>query len=517
MKIKPKFLLYSTLVIILLVISGFSLHFHLLGKAFDARLANFKKEHQDGISQLVEQGVSPEKNSDIHAFVSTSTLNEILKVLVGQKYPISKTSSIEFSKIELSSDSGTPLIKLDGTIKLGNVENSSSVSVQGIATISPLSARNGNFYTRLQLVALQPTITTSGFKLAINGFFGDLLKSIGQEYLDKMPEFAIPVQQGFRIPVSGSDTPIRIPTRPPNSDVLSGVLHVKGFELSSALEVTRAHFLHDGLHLFLGIEGREKHTQEVDDSWSQLSVEKRMETLSEPNVDYFMRVNHEALNHMILKILSLSKETRTVSFVSNGLNGNFYYWENVHREPIFKTFLFREERKVYLENADSAKASVEVVNFKLENKPEALVGLSLEAALEGRVQLHWHYDPGPTGGVGGSVGVSIPRKAFKIDGGIRMIPSPTPKLEAFLDAPETITINVEVGLEKIGNIPFSQQVSLPKTTLFSTPIPSGIKEQIDFNVGSSQISRKIEIFNLLAKPTYYGLSISGNLKIESSQ
>jgi hypothetical protein len=66
-------------------------------------------------------------------------------------------------------------------------------------------------------------------------------------------------------------------------------------------------------------------------------------------------------------------------------------------------------------------------------------------------------------------------------------------------------------------MPFSQKVSLPKTTLFSAPIPSGIQEQVDFKIGDAQIFKMINIYNLTAKPTSYGLSILGNLKIQESQ
>lgn len=158
-----------------------------------------------------------------------------------------------------------------------------------------------------------------------------------------------------------------------------------------------------------------------------MTTEERLKALAEPDVDYFTRVNHDALNYMIMKITSLPKNLRTVSFVSTGLNGNLYYWDKEHRGP-FKVFLYREEKKVYLEHPDAAKASIEVVSFKLANKPGALVGLTLEAALEGHVQLHWHYDPGPSGGVGGNVGVGIPRKLFQIEGGSGSSLRPRPNL-----------------------------------------------------------------------------------------
>ena len=496
----------------LVAVAAFAYHYLSLNKAYEKRLSDYRTAYAQQITDLVFRSVSPESTADIHAFLSGETLDQMLKVLVGPRLPLSHKLALEIVALDLRVEEGAPIFSFTGRLHFQD-SSSTSVEVRGAATFAPLVVEAGVFTTRLHIVALEPTLESSHTKLMLKGMIGDLVKAIGQKQLDKLPSITLPIRQEIIIPVKGAGQPISFKTRPPHSDTLHGILTVPSFELKTGLKINTAVFLADGFHLFLQ-EVAELPPPAEDPTWNAMGMEDRLKTLSSPDVSYFARIRLSAINGLISKVTGLPKKNRTVSFVSTGLEGHFYYWDRVQRGPFGIGVAYREEKKVYLEHADSAKAEVEVMEFKLEPRADALGGLRLKAALNGNVQLHWHYDPGPTGGVGGSVGVTIPRKEYELSASVRFVGAPTNVVEARLDGPDSIKIDVSVGLGDLGSVGLDQTVPLPKAVLFSAPMPTGLQETVRFNFGETVIQRKVTASNMAISATQDYLAVSGQLMFE---
>lgn len=511
MRIFKKLLLI--IIVAALAVAGlFAYHYWELNKAYARRLADYRSAYAEQIKQLVAGSSSPEAVVDIHAFLAGETLNDILKVMTKQRIPLSEKIALELETLNFAIDNGTPLLALHGQLHFSDTPN--SVQVRGVATFAPLAPGDGGFTTRLHIVALEPTLKTSYTQLALKGMFGDLVKTIGQEQLDKLPLITLPIRHEIAVPVKGSQTPISFKTRPPSNDTLSGTLTVRSFDMKSALRFKQAIFLPDGLHVFLQNDA-DLPAPPADPAWVALSEADRLKTLSAPATSYFARIRLETINRLIEKVTSLPKETRTVSFVSTGLSGHLYYWDKVHRGP-FRTFLYREEKKAYLEHPDSARGNVELIGLALEARPDALAGLKLKAALDGKVQVHWHYDPGPSGGVGGNVGVTIQRKEYNLTGSLRITPGPKPMLEAKLEGPDSIKIDVSVGLGRLGSVGLDQTVALPKAPLFSAEMPTGLQETVKVKVGDIEIRRLVKASDLQVSQAKGQLVVAGKIAISDA-
>lgn len=511
MKIK-KILKHITLAAITLALLGavlFLCSYWQLNKSYEDRFNSYKTEYLNRLNILVDGKHSPEKASDIHAFLSLNSINEILSLIKGQTHLLSNEASLNISDLGLTSQSGVPLVQLTGTLKIKKFIPI-NVEIEGVATLSPLEARHKTFVTRLHIVALKPKLSSAGLKLALNGFVGDLIKSIGQQQIDKLPLISFPLATEVNIPVSGSTTDIKFNVRPRTKDTLSGKIRLEGFNLTSSLAIKDAIFLQDGIHLFLN-EGLTNEQVPDDPKWLSLSREQRLETLSEKNVSYFARVRFESVNNLLSKITSLPASKRTANFTSTGLSGYLYKWD--HRVRRFGVHLYTVEKKAYLEHKDSAKASVQIVSLKMFPKADALFGLNLRSVLSGKVQIHWHYDPGPGGGFGGNVGVEVPRKEVALLGSVHLVSNPTPILQARLDGPPNVSIGISVGLGKLGKYNFDQKVSLPQTVLFSAPVPTTIQEDVNITVNNNIIRRKVRLSELSAKQSSDLLVVSGNLTL----
>jgi hypothetical protein len=504
---KIKIAILISLAFALLIGGGFGVHYYLLDRAYSSRLAEYQRTYFKDLEDLIDSPCSPDASHDIHAFLSTSTFNEVLATLVGKPIAMDKRTTLTLSTLKLEVMGGTPMLAVKGALAFGG--GKPSVEVEGVATIAPLVARGDSFFTRLHIVSLKPTFASGKLRLAVRGFFGDLVKAIGQEQLDKLPEIQLPLSSEFKIPIAGSQKNISIPTRPPEADKLNGILRIPDFRLSAALVIDKAFFLSDGLHVLLAIDGH-KISDCADPDWKALDSKARLLRIGDDSHSYFARVNHQAVNALALRLLNLPSDSRSVTFQSTGLDGHFYYWDRVQRGPLGVGVLYREEKKVYLDRANGATARAEVKGLRIAPITGALTSVVLQVGLSGHVQLHWHYDPGPTGGVGGNIGISLPAQDIDISGSIRIAGS---EIEGYLNQPQPIRIQLQAGLGSLGQMGFSVNVPLPKDRLFSATIPTGLKEQISFKVGEAEIRRRIILSNLEVRPTPYGIVASGMLAL----
>jgi hypothetical protein len=235
----------------LLVIAAIALgvHYYLLDRFYQERLKAYEKTYAEQLPHLVAGPVSPEDQADVHAFFSYAFLNDALNTLVGPEWQLSPSMTIAVSRLHFTDGHGTPLLDLMARLHFGK---GSSIDIKGVATLAPLAARDGQFITRLQIVALEPTVISQGYKLALHGLFGDLTRAVSQQYLDKLPEIKLPISQNFKVPVAGATTPLTFPTGEPGASI-SGNLITPGFTLADGLVIQHAVLLQDGLHLFLGL------------------------------------------------------------------------------------------------------------------------------------------------------------------------------------------------------------------------------------------------------------------------
>jgi hypothetical protein len=502
-------------VLLILCVAAFGLHYYLLHRAYEARLAEMRETYRTRIHALISSPASPDWSHDCHAFLQASVINELLRSITGIPLKISKTGTLQFQELEFTTTEGTPFVRVEGTLHTDSADRA-GIAVKGIATLSPPATRGQAFVTRIQLVALEPTFSFGALRLVLRGFFGDLAKAIGQDYLDRLPEIELPISKDFQIAVTGTQREMSFKTRPPNDDRVTGTLMTPSFTLSSALNIKDAFFLADGLHLFIVVAGRAS-MPSSDPTWAALSEDKRLSSMSDPSVSYFVRINRSAITFLLSQVTSLPAPQRTVSFVSTGLVGNLYYWSTEDRDPIFHRLLWRREKKVYLEHPDALRASVEVSGVEVAPHPTGLASLTLTALLRGHVQLHWHFDPGPSGGPGGNVGVNLPENRLQLTGHVSIEAASAPQVKVYLDAPDSSSVRVEVGLGQFGNIPFDQRFSLPTGELFSAPLPTGLRQTVDLDVGGSKVSKRIGVSDFSVKSQPDTIQIGGKISLESTK
>lgn len=247
------------------------LKYSTLKRAYEERLADYRKGYYEQIEQLIAGTESPEVSADIHAFMSEEVINQLLQVTAGMKIPLSETVSLEVGAMSFMAEGGTPYIKIGATLHFPKSPGT-SISVRGAATFATPTIENGLFKTRLHIVALEPTVKTDYAQLALKGFFGDLAQILGQKQVDKLPSITLPFRQEFTIPVKGQNLPISFNVRPGSPDTLHGTLSLPTFELKSALKVEHAIFLADGLHFFLREDTlTPMPTPPLDSAWNGLS------------------------------------------------------------------------------------------------------------------------------------------------------------------------------------------------------------------------------------------------------
>jgi hypothetical protein len=517
-KVPAKRTLLACIGILALGALAIALHYYVLAGSYRARVNAYKRAYAKELTGLVEGSASPDATSDIHAYISSRVLNDALKTFVGVPFAVSRRANLTLSDIAFTSEGGTPLLKIRARLFFKPGDRN-SIDVDGTATISPLSAHDGSFYTHLQIVSLRPTFMTAGLRLALHGFFGDLASAIAQEQLDAMPGLELPIAQTLTFPVKGSKEPLHIKTRPPNSDTLHGVLTSNDFQLQCVLTLKQALFLKDGLHVFLSLDDRKSPRLE-DPDWQRLSNEQRLATLM-GTTSYFARINRDAINYLVTSILTLPAKANVVTFNSTGLDGNLYYWDNVHRGP-FHTFLWREEFKVYLDRPDAVTSTVAVKSLTTNPKDGALIGIDLTAGVTGHLQLAWHYNNSPVGGGVGSphnrgVGFSLSPQTEVIKASLHVVDGAPAQLQGTLDGPQSIQIQLLAGLGGF-NVPFNVNVPLPiDKALFSLPIPTGLKEEISFKVNDTGIRRVVESRDLRLETTTYGILINGQIFLSPVQ
>ena len=511
-----KLIAIMAVALILLCIGVPGIHYFVLHRAYETRVARMHTTYASRIRSLLGSPASPDRLHDCHAFIHASVINDLLRAVIGIPLPISKRGTLEFQSLEFTTTAGTPYLHVEGLLRTDSSDQS-GIAVKGIATLSPPKIRGQAFVTRVQLVALEPTVSFRGLRLVLRGFVGDLAKTIGQDYLDRMPEIELPISKDFQISVTGARNDMSFKTRPPNDDHIMGVLTTPTFTLSSGLNVREAFFLADGLYLFLSLAGRGVSPATPDPAWAALPVGDRMAKLTDPSVTYFVRINRTAINHLLGQVANLPPPQRTVSFVSTGLVGNLYYWSTEDRVPIFNTLLWRREKKVYLEHQDSLKAAVEVTGLQVAPHPAGLASLKLDATLRGHIQLHWHFDPGPSGGFGGNVGVTIPDNRMQLTGHVAIEAASVPTIKVYLDAPDSSSVRVEVGLGPLGTIPFDQRFSLPTGELFSAPLPTGVRQTVELDIAGSKVSKRISVSDFTVESHPDTMQVGGKVVLESAK
>ena len=152
-------LLVACVALPVMAATALGLHYYLLSRSYQKRLGAYKKIYADELPRLVADQVSPEDQADVHALLSYAFLNEGLGMLVGPEWQLSSKITLNISRLHFTGDNGTPLMELLGRLSFGG---GNSIDIEGVASVAPLAARDGQFVTRLQIVALKPTVISQG-------------------------------------------------------------------------------------------------------------------------------------------------------------------------------------------------------------------------------------------------------------------------------------------------------------------------------------------------------------------
>ena len=502
-----KYLALIVLGVMILAAGSLAVHYYLLHKVYNSRLAEIRKDYRTRRSELLNGLVSLDRLSDCHAFVNASVIDDLLRALSGITVPVSGRASFNIKSLKFTTTDGAPYVTTEGVFYPDASSERAGIAVEGIVTLSPPSVRGSTFTTRVHLVAIKPVFVLGDLQLALHGFAGDLVNAYGQERIEQLSEIELPIGQNFEINVPAVRKKLSFKTRPPEGDHLDGVLQSPAFKLSSGLTVKDTFFMEDGLHLFLTLNDHVTAPAVADPAWGTLSEAERWQRLSDPTLSYFVRINREGINLLLKQFAALPPAQRTVSFVSTGLSGNFYY--DGH-----DTFFGRKEEKVYLEHPDAAQANVEATAMQLDPHPTGLTAFKLAVAIRGHVQFHWHFDPGPGGGFGGNVGAGIEEKTAELSGHLEVANNNPPLIEGFLDGPASSAVRVVVGLGHLGNKTFDQSVPLPVGEFFRVPLPSGIRQNVSIDVAGKTISRRINLSAINLKPQPDTIQVGGQIAFE---
>ena len=454
--------------------------------------------------------LSPEDRADVHAFLSYAVVDDALDTLVGPEWQLSPSVTLKLTHLHFSNDHGTPLLDLVGRLGVGKA---SSIDIQGVATLSPLAARDGQFVTHLQIVALKPTVITGAFQLALHGLFGDLTRALTQQYLDKQPEIKLPVSQEFKVQVAGATTPLTFPT-PEKDSSITGNLITPGFTLADGLAVQHAVLLEDGLHLFLSLESFAHAAAPADAEWAKLSNTDRLAALQNNKVSYSARINRAALNHLLQTISNLPPKARTALFYSTTAKGDLWSFYHANRGPAGIGVISATKANAQLDHPDSLKVEVQLSDLSLQPSPGAITGIKVKVSFNAQAQLKvWSNGGLP---FGGGIGTSIGTDA---DGAVmaegRLLATGSgdrPMLTSLLTSPDKANLTVELHLGQLGNKKINLSVGLPHTPLFSTPIPTGLENKMEVKVAGTKISRVVRLTDTHVDSSDRAIRISGNIK-----
>jgi hypothetical protein len=201
--------------------------------------------------KLLSTSPDPETLGQVSAFVSLSTINNVLSAADNTNGPIPSVSGATFhvDSVRASFPDGFPeLVIKNASAQKGDLKLTLTVT----AVLQPIIPNSNPALMEFQVNVLKvvPVVQWSIFHLQLWGFAQDLIHAQLQDYANALPKFTIPLQSAleFSSPIGSAN--INSATQAGSVD---GTVQFPGFTYQGNLQVDNVLFLSDGIHVYLSV------------------------------------------------------------------------------------------------------------------------------------------------------------------------------------------------------------------------------------------------------------------------
>lgn len=519
-----KILKYGLPVILLVIIVGGAMIYwgkYLLREnavRYHEKVSTAEKEYVEQMYQWIAREDDPRQTYDVHFFISSSVLNQIVTILQGRTIRLGAENTLFIRSLRLDMRTGFPLVLIEGQYK--DVKSGLSFGGNAAAVLSFEKQEEGLFF-RIKPISFEPSLGVGAVRFALTGMLGGVSELLIQNYAETWPGVRLPFEKllPVRVPALQQEVIIKIGGKEGDPYIKTEFSFP---EISTDMKIVYQGllFTREGIHLFANLEkpGSEPdHPSQASEQWSKLSVDEKVEALGFGGRDIGARVSKRVFAFAVARVNEMPLENKLIKLrgksrfgdLVRGNAGPLYYQIWLANAPLANGTMQIDTIKAEI----SAKGN-EIIRYQATGvvQVEGQVGIHVELGKPDKPVVEPQDDKDP-------IGVVFAPTPAVLDGSfvLNTDDPELPIIAIMMDEQKDVELKARLKIPGFGHVTIHPKFTLPHSRMTRIKLPLELQNRGIVRIGTQEVDYQLEFNHMVCTASNHWLTISSEAALSADE